>query len=80
MRVLERSSLEAYLFALVGIAAAAFPMTWYFRAFLVLVLAGIIVDLIIRSPPYGYLALAAKAVLQCCRSMLARSRRVATNL
>ena len=50
MRVLERSSLEAYLFALVGIAAAAFPMTWYFRAFLVLVLAGIIVDLIIRSP------------------------------
>ena len=50
MRVLQRSSLEAYLFALVGIAAAAFPMTWYFRFLLVLVLAGIIVDLIIRSP------------------------------
>jgi hypothetical protein len=50
MRVLERSSLEAYLFAIVGIAAVAFPMTWYFRSLLVLVLAGIIIDLIIRSP------------------------------
>lgn len=50
MRVLKQSSLEAYLFALVGIAAAAFPMTWYFRSLLVLIMAGIIVDLIIRSP------------------------------
>ncbi len=50
MRVLERPSLEAYLFAFVGIAAVVFPMTWYFRTILVLILAGIVIDLIIRSP------------------------------
>jgi hypothetical protein len=47
---LERSSVEAYLFAFVGIAAAAIPMTWYIRAFLVLCLAFIAIDLIVRSP------------------------------
>jgi hypothetical protein len=49
MRRLQRSRIEAYL-ALAGIAAAALPMTWYLRSALILLLAGIIADLIVRSP------------------------------
>lgn len=50
IHALSRSSVEAYLFGFIGIAAVAFPMTWYFRSLLVVCLIGIVIDLIIRSP------------------------------
>jgi hypothetical protein len=46
---LERSSVEAYLFAGIGIIALVIPMNWILRTVLVLALAAIIVDLVLRS-------------------------------
>jgi hypothetical protein len=50
VHALKGSSVEAYLFAFIGIAAAAIPMSWYLRTCLIIVLAGIAIDLIIRCP------------------------------
>lgn len=50
MQVLERTSVEAYIFALLGLAAGAVPMTWYLRLILILAMFYIALDLIRRSP------------------------------
>jgi hypothetical protein len=49
-RRLERSSIEAYLFALVSIALAIFPMTWLLKVFGFLVMAALLIDMAWHSP------------------------------
>lgn len=47
---LSRSSIEASSGLILAIIASVFVMTWWLKAILIIALAGIIVDLIIRSP------------------------------
>jgi hypothetical protein len=47
---LPRSSIEAFWGFILVIITLVFPMTWWLKTFLIIALAGIIVDLIIRSP------------------------------
>ncbi len=48
---LSRSSIEAYIAIAIAILLAVFPMTWYLRLFLFVVLAVVCVDFCWRSPP-----------------------------
>jgi hypothetical protein len=48
-RALGRSSVEAYAAMGIAIATVAFPMTWYFRVILIVIVGGLIVHLIFRS-------------------------------
>jgi hypothetical protein len=50
---LERSSLEAYTGIVIGAALALFPLTWYLRIGLFLVLLAVATDFVWRSP-YTY--------------------------
>jgi hypothetical protein len=50
MARLERSSLEAYGGIAIAIVSAVFTLTWYIKFGLLLILAGIIIDLSWRSP------------------------------
>jgi hypothetical protein len=50
MQRLERSNVEFYLGVVITIFSAVLPMTWWLRCLFLLVVAGIIIDLVYRSP------------------------------
>jgi hypothetical protein len=50
MARIERSSIEAYAGIVIAIISVVFPMTWWIRGGLLLILVGIVIDLAWRSP------------------------------
>jgi len=65
-RKLERSSVEFYLGALIGIAIAVAPMNWWLMASLLLLGSCFVVDLCLRSPWLVAMPAPAKLVLVAC--------------
>src|SRR5690242_19402018 len=49
-RRLAKSTVETWISIGVGIAAVVFEMTWQLRLFLLLILAGLIIDLCLHAP------------------------------
>jgi hypothetical protein len=50
VQTLERSNVEFYLGVVITIFSAVLPMTWWLRCLFLLVVAGIIIDVVYRSP------------------------------
>jgi len=60
---LSRSSIEAYAFGIIAIVVVVFPMTMGLRVALLFILAGLVIDLIHRSPLTIKLSLVSKSLM-----------------
>jgi hypothetical protein len=69
MAKLQRSSLESYFGIAIAITSVVFPLTWYIKLALLIILAGIVIDLSWHSPKTLGWKEYQKALL-CCASLV----------